>query len=339
MEEKKQLTPPPPPTTTIDDDDDDGSSSVDDTDDDSYSDSDWDTTTTTSGGGGGGGSEGDQLSTYLCQIGTLYPLLSREQEVELAKRKEAGDRTATEALINHNLRLVVSIAKRYRGRGLPLLDLIQEGNIGLMRGIEKFDYRKGYKLSTYATWWIVQSITRAIADQARIIRLPVHVVETLNRLNRTTRELCASLQRQPTDIELASAMGITAGSLAHLKAARPHAISLETPIGVGDEESDTVLGDFVEDVSLVSPNEYATKRALNLAVEDALASLTARERRIVSLRFGLENDNNPLTLEQIGNEFGITRERVRQIEAKALRKLRHPARAKKLKDFAQLGAS
>lgn len=317
--EKKQLT------TVVDDDDDD-----DDT-------SDWDTS---NGGGGGGGSEGDQLATYLHQIGTLYPLLTREQEVELAKRRDGGDRNATETLINHNLRLVVSVAKRYQGRGLPLLDLIQEGNIGLMRGIEKFDHRKGYKLSTYVTWWIVQSITRAIADQARIIRLPVHVVETLNRLNRTTRELCSTLQRQPTDVELAAAMGITAGSLAHLKAARPHAISLETPVG-GDEgsSSDTVIGDFVEDVSLISPNEYATRKALSQAVENALASLTTRERRIIGLRFGLDNGDNPMTLEQIGNEFGITRERVRQIEAKALRKLRHPARAKMLKDFAQQVAS
>ncbi len=270
----------------------------------------------------------DPVRMYLREIGRV-PLLSAAQEVSLAKRMEAGDDEARSHLTEANLRLVVSVAKKYIGRGMSLLDLIQEGNIGLIRAVEKFDYRKGYKFSTYATWWIRQAITRAIADQARTIRIPVHMVETINRLIRTSRRLVQELGRDPTSDEIAREMGLPAEKVREIIKISQEPVSLETPIG---EEEDSHLGDFIEDQKALAPADAASHQLLKEQVEDVLDSLTQRERRVLQLRFGLD-DGRSRTLEEVGREFGVTRERIRQIEAKALRKLRHPSRSKKLKDY------
>ena len=321
----------------------------------------------------GGGSE-DPVHTYLKEIGKV-PLLSAELEVEMARRIQAGNEAAArlaarlvahdearaglaahvlspdqqirdrrlvsrgeqakEALIEANLRLVVSIAKRYRNRGLAFLDLIQEGNLGLMRAVDKFDYEKGFKFSTYATWWIRQAITRAIADQARTIRIPVHMVETINRLIRVSRGLLQELGREPTVEEIAEAMSrgqevqVTPEKVREIIKVSQEPVSLETPIG---EEEDSHLGDFIEDRGALAPAEAASHQLLKEQVEAVLDSLTGRERRVLQLRFGLE-DGRARTLEEVGKEFNVTRERIRQIEAKALRKLRHPSRSRKLKDY------
>ncbi len=270
----------------------------------------------------------DPVRMYLKEIGKI-PLLSAEEEVELAKRMEQGDMEAKRKLIESNLRLVVSIAKKYIGRGMLFLDLIQEGNLGLIRAVEKFDYRKGYKFSTYATWWIRQAITRAIADQARTIRIPVHMVETINKLQRVSRQLVQELGREPTIEEIAEAMEMPPEKVEEIMKVAQDPVSLETPIG---EEEDSHLGDFIEDKIIPSPSEAAAKQLLKEQLEAVLNTLSKREREVLKLRFGLE-DGRPSTLEEVGKRFGVTRERIRQIESKALRKLRHPTRSKKLKDF------
>jgi len=270
----------------------------------------------------------DPVRMYLREIGKI-PLLKPEEEVELAKRVEAGDPVGKAKLVEANLRLVVSIAKKYIGRGMLFLDLIQEGNLGLIRAVEKFDYRKGFKFSTYATWWIRQAITRAIADQARTIRIPVHMVETINKLIRISRQLVQRLGREPTAEEIAREMGIASDRVEEIQRIAQEPVSLETPIG---EEEDSQLGDFLEDKELQSPEDAAAVQLLREQLEDMLEDLTEREMEVLRLRFGLE-DGHPYTLEEVGRRFGVTRERIRQIEAKALRKLRHPSRSKKLRDF------
>jgi RNA polymerase primary sigma factor len=270
----------------------------------------------------------DPVRMYLKEIGRVS-LLTAADEVDLAKKIEAGDMDAKQRLTEANLRLVVSIAKKYIGRGMSFLDLIQEGNMGLIRAVEKFDYHKGYKFSTYATWWIRQAITRAIADQARTIRIPVHMVETINKLVRVQRRLLQELGREPSDDETAEEMGITADKVREIIKVSQDPVSLETPIG---EEEDSHLGDFVEDKEAISPSDAASLTMLHNEVEDILDTLTPRERRVLQLRFGLI-DGHQRTLEEVGKRFGVTRERIRQIEAKALRKLRHPSRSKKLRDY------
>jgi len=270
----------------------------------------------------------DPVRMYLKEIGKI-PLLTAEEEVELAKRMEQGDEEAKRRLAEANLRLVVSIAKRYVGRGMLFLDLIQEGNLGLLKAVEKFDYRKGYKFSTYATWWIRQAITRAIADQARTIRIPVHMVETINKLTRTSRQLLQELGREPTPEEIAERMEMPAERVREIMKIAVEPVSLETPIG---EEDDSHLGDFIEDEDTVAPVDGASFTLLREQLEEVLDTLTPREKKVLRLRFGLD-DERARTLEEVGQEFGVTRERIRQIEAKALRKLKHPNRSKKLKDF------
>lgn len=270
----------------------------------------------------------DPVRMYLKEIGRV-PLLTAEEEIELAKRIEAGDEEAKRRLAEANLRLVVSIAKRYVGRGMLLLDLIQEGNLGLIKAVEKFDYRKGFKFSTYATWWIRQAITRAIADQARTIRIPVHMVETINKLIRVSRQLLQEYGREPTPEEIAKEMDMPVEKVREIMKIAQEPVSLETPIG---EEEDSHLGDFIEDQDAPAPAEAASYTMLKEQLEDVLETLTQREERVLRLRFGLD-DGRARTLEEVGKEFGVTRERIRQIEAKALRKLRHPSRSKKLKDF------
>lgn len=270
----------------------------------------------------------DPVRMYLKEIGRV-PLLSAEEEVELAMRIEQGDEEAKRRLAEANLRLVVSIAKRYVGRGMLFLDLIQEGNLGLIKAVEKFDYRKGYKFSTYATWWIRQAITRAIADQARTIRIPVHMVETINKLIRVTRQLLQELGREPLPEEIAGQMEISVERVREIQKISQEPVSLETPIG---EEEDSHLGDFIEDQDAPAPAEAASFRLLKEQLEEVLETLTPREEKVLRLRFGLD-DGRARTLEEVGHVFGVTRERIRQIEAKALRKLRHPSRSKKLKDY------
>ena len=270
----------------------------------------------------------DHVRMYLKEIGKV-PLLTAEQEIEIAKRMEAGDEQAKQQLAEANLRLVVSIAKRYVGRGMLFLDLIQEGNLGLIKAVEKFDYTKGYKFSTYATWWIRQAITRAIADQARTIRIPVHMVETINKLIRVSRQLQQELGRDAQPEEIAKEMGISEEKVREIIKIAQEPVSLETPIG---EEEDSHLGDFIPDDDAPAPVDAAAFMLLKEQLGEVLNTLTYRERRVLSLRFGLE-DGRARTLEEVGREFNVTRERIRQIEAKALRKLRHPSRSKKLKDF------
>jgi len=270
----------------------------------------------------------DPVRMYLKEIGRV-PLLTAEEEIELAKRMEQGDEEAKRLLAEANLRLVVSIAKRYVGRGMLFLDLIQEGNLGLIKAVEKFDYRKGFKFSTYATWWIRQAITRAIADQARTIRIPVHMVETINKLIRVQRQLLQELGREPTPEEIAQQMDIPVERVREIMKIAQEPVSLETPIG---EEEDSHLGDFIEDEDALAPAEAASYMLLREQLEEVLETLTPREEKVLRLRFGLD-DGRSRTLEEVGQEFGVTRERIRQIEAKALRKLRHPSRSKKLKDF------
>ena len=270
----------------------------------------------------------DPVRMYLKEIGKIS-LLSLEEENELSERIANGDEEAKNKLAESNLRLVVSIAKRYVGRGMLFLDLIQEGNIGLMKAVEKFDADKGYKFSTYATWWIRQAITRAIADQARTIRVPVHMVETINKLSRYQRQLTLELNREPTDEELAKKMNLSVDKIREVIKIAQEPVSLETPIG---EEDDSHLGDFVPDERSLSPEEYATNEILKEEIKSVLATLQPREQQVLELRFGLI-DGTSYTLEEVGKRFNVTRERIRQIEAKALRKLRHPSRAKKLKDF------
>ena len=270
----------------------------------------------------------DPVRMYLKEIGRIS-LLSPEEEMELSIRVANGDEEARNILAESNLRLVVSIAKRYVGRGLLFLDLIQEGNIGLMKAVEKFDFGKGYKFSTYATWWIRQAITRALADQARTIRVPVHMVETINKMARIQRQMTLELNREPSDEELAKKMGISIEKVREVIKISQDPVSLETPIG---EEDDSPLGDFIKDESSLSPEEYATNEILKEEIKSVLATLQPREQQVLELRFGLV-DGTSYTLEEVGKRFNVTRERIRQIEAKALRKLRHPSRAKKLKDF------
>ena len=270
----------------------------------------------------------DPVRMYLKEIGHV-PLLTAEEEVALAQRMEAGDEEARHRLEEANLRLVVSIAKRYVGRGMLFLDLIQEGNLGLLKAVEKFDYSKGYKFSTYATWWIRQAITRAIADQARTIRIPVHMVETINKLIRISRQLLQELGRDPRPEEIAKEMGITVTRVHEIMKIAQEPVSLETPIG---EEEDSHLGDFIEDEAAPAPAEAASFMLLREQLEEVLETLTDREKNVLRLRFGLE-DGRSRTLEEVGQSFGVTRERIRQIEAKALRKLRHPSRSKVLRDF------
>jgi RNA polymerase primary sigma factor len=270
----------------------------------------------------------DPVRMYLKEIGRV-DLLSAEEEIKLAKRIEEGDEEAKRRLAEANLRLVVSIAKRYVGRGMLFLDLIQEGNMGLIKAVEKFDYNKGYKFSTYATWWIRQAITRAIADQARTIRIPVHMVETINKLIRVQRQLLQDLGREPTPEEIAEDMDLTPDKVREILKIAQEPVSLETPIG---EEDDSHLGDFIEDQDATSPSEHAAYELLKEQLEDVLDTLTDREENVLRLRFGLD-DGRTRTLEEVGKVFGVTRERIRQIEAKALRKLRHPSRSKRLKDF------
>ena len=270
----------------------------------------------------------DPVRMYLKEIGQIK-LLSMDEELKLADRILEGDESAKSELAEANLRLVVSIAKRYVGRGMLFLDLIQEGNIGLMKAVDKFDVTKGYKFSTYATWWIRQAITRAIADQARTIRVPVHMVETINKLARIQRQMTLELNREPTEEELAEKMGISVEKIREIYKISQDPVSLETPIG---EEDDSHLGDFVPDEHNMSPEDYATNELLKDEISEVLQTLTEREEKVIRLRFGLE-DGKSRTLEEVGQMFGVTRERIRQIEAKALRKLRHPSRSRKLKDY------
>ena len=270
----------------------------------------------------------DPVKMYLKDIGRV-PLLERDEETELAKRMMEGDEEAKRLLSEANLRLVVSIAKRYMGRGMHFLDLIQEGNLGLMKAVEKFDYQKGFKFSTYATWWIRQAMTRAIADQARTIRIPVHMVETINKLVRVSRRLLQELGREPTPEEIAVEMGITEEKVREIQKIAQDPVSLETPIG---EEEDSHLSDFIEDEASTAPTDAVTSTILKEQLLGVLDTLTPREEKVLRLRYGLD-DSRPRTLEEVGKEFNVTRERIRQIEAKALRKLRHPSRSKRLKDF------
>ncbi|OPJ57053.1 RNA polymerase sigma factor RpoD [Alkalithermobacter paradoxus] len=270
----------------------------------------------------------DPVRMYLKEIGKI-PLLSAQEEIELAKRMENGEEMAKKRLVEANLRLVVSIAKRYVGRGMLFLDLIQEGNLGLIKAVEKFDYSKGYKFSTYATWWIRQAITRAIADQARTIRIPVHMVETINKLIRVSRQLLQELGREPRPDEIAQQMDLSEDKIREILKIAQEPVSLETPIG---EEEDSHLGDFIPDEDAPAPAEAAAYSLLKEQIEEVLSSLNEREQKVLKLRFGLE-DGRARTLEEVGKEFEVTRERIRQIEAKALRKLRHPSRSKKLKDY------
>ena len=270
----------------------------------------------------------DPVKMYLKDIGRV-PLLSGDDEIELARKMQEGDEAAKKRLSEANLRLVVSIAKRYVGRGMLFLDLIQEGNLGLMKAVEKFDYQKGFKFSTYATWWIRQSITRAIADQARTIRIPVHMVETINRLTRASRMLLQELGREPTPEEIAQAMDIEVEKVREIQKIAQDPVSLETPIG---EEEDSHLGDFIEDDKTQTPGDSVAFIMLKEQLLGVLDTLTPREEKVLRLRYGID-DGKPRTLEEVGKEFNVTRERIRQIEAKALRKLRHPSRSKKLRDF------
>ncbi|MBO4863597.1 MAG: RNA polymerase sigma factor RpoD [Eubacterium sp.] len=270
----------------------------------------------------------DPVRMYLKEIGKV-PLLTADQEIELAQKMEEGDESAKKQLAEANLRLVVSIAKRYVGRGMLFLDLIQEGNMGLIKAVEKFDYRKGYKFSTYATWWIRQAITRAIADQARTIRIPVHMVETINKLTRVSRQLLQELGREPSPEEIAEEMDIPVDRVREIQKISQEPVSLETPIG---EEEDSHLGDFLPDDDVPAPSEAAASMILKEQLGEVLCTLTDREQKVLRLRFGLD-DGRARTLEEVGKEFNVTRERIRQIEAKALRKLRHPSRSRKLKEF------
>lgn len=270
----------------------------------------------------------DPVKMYLKDIGEV-PLLSADDEIELARKIQDGDEEAKKRLSEANLRLVVSIAKRYVGRGMLFLDLIQEGNIGLMKAVEKFDYQKGFKFSTYATWWIRQAITRAIADQARTIRIPVHMVETINKLTRVSRILLQTLGREPTPAEIAAEMGVSEERVREIQKIAQDPVSLETPIG---EEEDSHLGDFIEDDRAITPSDSVSTTMLKETLLSVLNSLTPREEKVLRLRYGVD-DGRPRTLEEVGKEFNVTRERIRQIEAKALRKLRHPSRSKHLKDF------
>lgn len=270
----------------------------------------------------------DPVRMYLKEIGRV-PLLSTEEEIELAHKVQQGDEEAKRKLAEANLRLVVSIARRYVGRGMLFLDLIQEGNMGLMKAVEKFDHTKGYKFSTYATWWIRQAITRAIADQARTIRIPVHMVEMINKVIRVSRQLLQEFGREPTSEEIAAVMGLTPDKVREIMKISQDPVSLDTPIG---EENDSHLGDFIEDQEVPAPTDSAAYELLKEHLQDVLDSLTEREENVLRLRFGLD-DGRARTLEEVGKVFGVTRERIRQIEAKALRKLRHPSRSKRLKDF------
>jgi RNA polymerase primary sigma factor len=276
----------------------------------------------------GGVESTDPVRQYLREIGRV-PLLSAEDEVELAKRYEKAEKKAKDKLTESNLRLVVSIAKKYIGRGLSLLDLIQEGNQGLIRAVEKYDWRKGFKFSTYATWWIRQAITRAIADQARTIRIPVHMVETINKLYRTSRRLMQELGREPTPEEIGDELDLDAERVREIFKIAQEVTSLETPVG---DEQESILGDFIPDESQPSPVDQASKQLLKDHLDEVLSTLSDREARVLKLRFGLEG-NKQMTLEEVGKVFGVTRERIRQIEAKALRKLKHPSRRKKLQDY------
>ena len=273
------------------------------------------------------GSVTDPVRQYLRDIGRV-PLLTAAEEIDLAKKAEKGEKKSRDKLINANLRLVVSIAKKYVGRGMSLLDLIEEGNIGLMRAVDKYDWRRGYKFSTYATWWIRQAITRAIADQARTIRIPVHMVETINRFNRTQRRLMQELGREPTPEEVAAVLGIDPAKAREIIKVSQEPTSLETPVG---DEEDSHLGDFIADQGLL-PDEQATRQLLKAHLDEVLDTLSPREKRVLQLRFGLD-DGKQRTLEEVGKEFGVTRERIRQIEAKAIRKLKHKTREKKLRDY------
>ena len=270
----------------------------------------------------------DPVKMYLKDIGKV-PLLKPDEEIEIAKRMGEGDEEAKHKLSEANLRLVVSIAKRYVGRGMLFLDLIQEGNFGLMKAVEKFDYTKGYRFSTYATWWIKQSITRAIADQARTIRIPVHMYETINKLSRVTKQLVSTLGREPSTDEIAKEMGITEEKVREIQKISQDTISLDTPVG---EEEDSNLGKFLQDENATNPSDSATILMLKEQLLEVLNTLTPREQKVIMLRYGID-DGHPRTLEEVGKEFNVTRERIRQIEAKALKKLKHPSRSKKLKDF------